>query len=53
MTFSAQRLNNTPEALCFGRCFHVVTVRYSGMIASLGQTPAQVPQSMQVLGSIT
>ena len=33
--------------------FHVVTVRYSGMIASLGQTPAQVPQSMQVLGSIT
>ena len=33
--------------------FHVITVRYSGMIASLGQTPAQVPQSMQVLGSIT
>jgi len=32
--------------------FHVVTVRYSGMIASLGQTPAQVPQSMQVLGRI-
>ena len=26
---------------------------YSGMIASLGQTPAQVPQSMHLSASIT
>jgi hypothetical protein len=34
--------------------FLVITTDYSpGMIASLGQTSAQVPHSMQVSGSIT